>query len=394
MASDADVLIIGGGVVGLACAVEIARRGSFVTLLERHARLATEGSSRNSGVIHSGLYYPSGSNKARFCVRGRHLLEARCRRFGIPHRVLGKVIVASSDDELRTLEALARRAVENDAGPTRLLSRDELRAYEPAIEGRAALHVEATAVLRTTEYVASLKREAEALGAELHVGAEVAGIERTSDGRFTIAVHEARFTATHVVDCAGLSADVIARMAGIDVDAHGLVQRFARGSWVALDERYRKAIGGLVYPVPHVETGASSDGAPTALGIHLTRDLDGFLFAGPDLEWLEDSRVRDEHGRVRPTAFELPFDLPARLHAAVARWLPAVREDELFPLATGLRSKLHGPGEPAADFVVRDGAELGAPGFWLLAGIESPGLTASLALAEWVGAAIEEAQRS
>lgn len=384
MLREADVVVIGAGVVGLACAVELARRGHFVTVLERHARVASENSSRNSGVIHAGLHYPPGSAKARLCVRGKELLYARCRRFGLPHRKLGKLIVAHEPAELAALERLARRAEENGAGPVRLVDGIELAMLEEQIRGHAALLVEDTGVLRTQSLVHSLVDEAEALRIEVVVGMEVTSLERDahaeSRDRWEVRVHETGreaggWVAPHVIDAAGLEADRVARLAGIDTDLHGLTQRFCKGSWVALDDRYRKAIGRLVYPVPQVAGDGSA--APTALGVHLTRDLEGFLFAGPDVEWVE-----------RPD-FSLDPGKPAALRDAVARWIPGVREDELHLLAAGVRPKLHGPGEPAADFAIRDGRELGAPGLFVLAGIESPGLTASLAIAEEVAAMVE-----
>jgi L-2-hydroxyglutarate oxidase LhgO len=387
MLREADVLVIGAGVVGLACAVELAKRGHFVTVLERHDRVATENSSRNSGVVHSGLYYPAGSTKARLCVRGRELLYARCKKFGIAHRKLGKLIVARDDAEAGVLERLARRADDNGAGPVRLVDGIELAMLEEQIAGHAALLVEETGVLRTQELVRSLVREAEALRVELVVGMEVTALERDARAEtrecWEVRVHDTGreaggYVAPWVVDAAGLAADRIARLAGIDTERAGLTQRYCKGSWVALDERYRKFIGRLVYPVPHVEGDGSA--APTALGVHLTRDLEGFLFAGPDAEWVD------------APDFALDPSKPEAMRDAVARWIPTIAAHELVPLAAGVRPKLHGPGEPAADFAIRDGASLGAPGLVVLAGIESPGLTACLAIAEEV-VAIVEAQR-
>jgi D-amino-acid oxidase len=386
MLREADVLVIGAGVVGLACAVELARRGHFVTVLERHPRVATENSSRNSGVVHSGLYYPTGSAKARLCVRGRELLYARCRKFGIAHRKLGKLIVARDDAELATLERLARRADDNGAGLVRLVGGIELAMLEEQIAGHAALLVEETGILRTQELVRSLVREAEALHVEIVVGMEVTALERDvraeSRDRWELRVHDTGgeaggYVAPWVIDAAGLDADRVARLAGIDTDRAGLTQRFCKGSWVALDERYRKFVGRLVYPVPHVDGGGSA--APTALGVHLTRDLEGFLFAGPDAEWIDAPDFTLDPGK------------PEAMRDAIARWIPGIAAHELVPLAAGVRPKLVGPGEPAVDFAIRDGATLGAPGLVVLAGIESPGLTACLAIAEEVARILEDA---
>ena len=396
MLREADVVVIGAGVVGLACAVELAKRGYFVTVLERHGRVAEENSSRNSGVVHSGLYYPTGSLKQRLCVRGRELLYARCKRFGLPHARLGKLIVAKEDAELRTLELLHARAGDNGAGATRLLDGIELSMIEDTVRGQGALIVEETGVLRTQEYVRSLAREAEALRVEVLVGMEVTaivpGAQEESRSRWEIRVHDADaggFVCSTIVDAAGLGADRVARLAGIDTDAHGLTQRFCKGTWLALDERFRKAVGRLVYPAPHVvhdvrAGDAPSTGAPTSLGIHLTRDLEGFLFAGPDAEWIEvpDFTLDDSPARAE------------RYAEAIARFVPGVEARHLVPLAAGVRPKLHAPDAPAADFVIRDATALThgagqARRLVLLAGIESPGLTASLAIAEEVRALVE-----
>lgn len=389
MLREADVLVIGGGAIGLAITVSLSQQGFFVTLLEKHPRLATENSSRNSGVIHSGLYYPQGSLKAELCVRGRELLYARCKRHGIAHRRIGKLIVAQSEAEVSTLEELCARAEANGAGKVELLDAVGLSLHEENIRGRAALLVEESGVLRTHEFIRSLVAEAGALRAETFVGMEVVALDRVEDAweavvRSPEAEGTLRFRARFVVNAAGLAADEVARLAGIDVAALGLVQRFCRGTWFSLHERYRKAIGRLIYPVPqHAGAGVS------VLGVHLTRDLEGFLHAGPDAEWLEPSVASGESQR-RATTSEGFFSMehaysrrPAVLHALLP-WFPDLLEHDLTPLMCGVRPKLHGPEEPSRDFVIEEASAHGAPGFIMLLGIESPGLTASLAIAQHV----------
>ncbi|MBN8614086.1 MAG: NAD(P)/FAD-dependent oxidoreductase [Deltaproteobacteria bacterium] len=389
MLREADVVVIGAGVVGIACAVELAKRGHFVTVLERHPRIAEEGSSRNSGVIHAGLHYATGSLKQRLCVRGRELLYERCKRFGLAHKKLGKLIVARDAHEAEVLATLEQRAHDNGAGPVRLLDGIELAMMEETVRGHAALLVEESGILRTQEYVRSLAREAESLRVEVLVGMEVTSIERDVDAesrdRWVVRIaggdrDSGGWRCDHVIDAAGLGADHVARMAGVDTDAHGLTQRFCKGTWMALDERFRKAVGRLLYPTPHVVVaeGGRDGASPTALGIHLTRDLEGFLFAGPDAEWIDTPDFDLDASR----------DRAERYAAAVAMFLPDVEPRHLVPLVAGVRPKLHGPTEPAADFVIRECTELGAPRFVLLAGIESPGLTASLAIAEEVCAIV------
>jgi L-2-hydroxyglutarate oxidase LhgO len=383
MLREADVLVIGGGVVGLAITVSLSQQGYFVTLLEKHPRLATENSSRNSGVIHSGLYYPEGSLKAELCVRGRDLLYARCKRHGIAHRRLGKLIVARDEAEAGELELLAKRADANGAGNVEMLDAVGLSIHEENIRGHAALLVEETGVVRTHELIRSLTTEADALRAETFVGMEVIALERVNDAweavvRSPGSEGTLRFRGRFVVNAAGLCADHVAQLAGVDVHARGLVQRFCRGTWFSLHERYRKAIGRLVYPVPH-RAGAGVN----VLGVHLTRDLEGFLHAGPDAEWLPSL---DAHSFSLENAHARRSDVLASLVA----WFPDLKEDDLTPLMCGVRPKLHGPDEGARDFVIEEASADGAPGFIMLLGIESPGLTASLAIAERVRALIDE----
>ena len=385
MMREADVLVIGGGVVGLAVTVALSQQGFFVTLLERHPRLATENSSRNSGVIHSGLYYPEGSLKAELSVRGRGLLYTRCKRHGIAYRKLGKLIVARDEAETKTLETMALRAEKNGAGQVEMLDAVGLSIYEENIRGYAALLVEETGVVRTHELIRSLMTEADALRAESFVGMNVTALERVNDAweaevRSPDADGALRFRARVVINAAGLGADHIASLAGIDIASLGFTQHFCRGTWFSLDERFRKAVGRLIYPVPH-EAGAGVN----VLGVHLTRDLDGFLHVGPDAEWI----ARDE-----ADVFSLEGALARRpeVLASLRSYFDRgdLREEDLVPLMCGVRPKLHGPDEDARDFVIEEATAHGAPGLINLLGIESPGLTACLAIAEHVVRIVKE----
>lgn len=361
-----DAIVIGGGVVGLACAAALSRRKK-VLLLERHERNAMENSTRSSGVVHAGLHHPSDWLRTTLCLRGRELLARRARLEDIPYQVLGKWIVGGADDAPR-LEALAERA--RDRGiEARLVEGSELARLDPAVRGERALFVAPTAIVRTTSLVRSLEDECDARRVTSLRGAEVVGIDL---GPSEIAVHieGARFTAPRVVVAAGLGADHLAARAGLDPDALGIRQRYVRGTWMALDPRHRKEIASLVYPLPETD----------GLGVHLTRDVEGFLFAGPDAEWIEAP----------------DFDLPAPERAgekarafaeAIAHVLRTpVSADALHPLAVGVRPRLSARGEPARDFAIVDAARHGIAGLVVLAGIESPGLTACLAIAEEVEA--------
>jgi L-2-hydroxyglutarate oxidase LhgO len=354
-----DAIVIGAGVVGLACAAALARKGS-VLVLERHPRVGLENSARNSGVIHAGLHHPAAFLKTRLCVRGRELLYRRCVAEGIPHRRTGKLIVAQSAEDEARLWGIARHA--DDLGiESHILDAAQVREAEPAIRAHAALEVPATGIVRSQALVRSLLDECESLGAVVLTGADVAAVEPA----FRVRVNDVGLTSPRLVIAAGLASDRLAAHAGLDVDALGIRQRLVRGVWLALDERHRKAISRLVYPLPDAE----------GLGIHLTRDLDGFLLAGPDAEPIETPD------------FSLPSGREEVFAAAVARYFPAVSAADLHPCSVGVRTKLGAPGT-LRDFALLGPESHGLAGLVVLAGIESPGLTACLAIAEEVVAGL------
>jgi L-2-hydroxyglutarate oxidase LhgO len=313
-------------------------------------------------VLHAGLHHPDGWLKTTLCLRGRPMLETYAARRGVAWARTGKWIVATEENERAALEALAMRATARHLAH-RLVEGDELALLEPRLSARAALLVEATGVIRTAELARALAAEVEELGGELLVGVEVL---RVAPGE--IVLDGVTLRATTIVLAAGLATDALLAGTGLDLDALGLRQHPAKGEWVALSERHRKAISRHVYPVPH------ADGA--ALGIHLTRDVEGFLHAGPDLTWGEaDLGLRPEKV---PQFFE-----------ALRRYYPDVRADDLVPCMAGVRPKLSRQGEPARDFLVWRGEAQGLPGLVALLGIESPGLTACLALGEHVASGID-----
>ncbi len=358
-----DAVVIGGGVVGLACAARLAGEGT-VLVLERHARVGLENSARNSGVVHAGVHHPSSFLKAQLCVRGRELLYRRCVAAGIPHRRTGKLIVALSPGDEERLATIAARASEIGI-ESHMLDAAAVAEEEPALRVRAALAVPCSGIVRTQALVRSLLDETESRGGRVLTGTEVTAIEEVAGG-FAIALGDVRFVARRLVIAGGLASDRLAELAGLDLDALGLRQRYVRGTWMALDDRFRKAVSWLVYPVPDGSEG---------LGIHLTRDLDGFLLAGPDAEPVGAPDFALAAGSDRIAAFA----------AAVSAYLPGVTADDLHPCLVGVRPKLGVPGE-TRDFAIAAGELHGRAGLVVLAGIESPGLTACLAIAEEVAA--------
>ncbi len=368
-----DVAIIGGGVIGLAVAEAVSRRRGEVALLERHPAFGRETSSRNSEVIHAGIYYPPDMRKTRLCVSGRRLLYRRCAAAGIPHRRCGKLIVAVDESEASSLETLRARGEANGVENLRLIGRRELRKREPHVRAVAALHSPRTGIVDSHALMAHLATEAAAREAYVVFGAAAHGLEPTGKGwtvRYRDSAGEGVLHARAVVNAAGLAAQAVMRLAGLDPEALGLSGYFCKGDYFALRSEKRKLIGGLVYPSPE----ANLEG----LGIHTVADLGGGQKLGPNACYVDtvDYAVDPAHAEA--------------FYRSAARYLPFLEPADLAADTSGIRPKLAGPGEPPRDFHIAHEAGNGAPGFFNLAGIESPGLTACLAIADEVAALIDD----
>jgi L-2-hydroxyglutarate oxidase LhgO len=361
-----EVLVIGAGAVGLACAAALARQRHDVLVVERHAGPGREISSRNSEVIHAGLYYPRGSLKATLCVRGRELLYERCRERGIPHRRLGKHVVATDASQVSALEEICALGRSNGAGALELIDSTELERREPRVQASAALWSPETGILDSAAFIASEQAEFEARGGTVVFRTEVSELVRRGQRWWieTLGQSGERFGigATWVVNAAGLQADSIAERAGMQIDELGYRQSPCKGDYFALAPALGAITRGLVYPVP------SAGG----LGVHITVDLGGRYRLGPDVEWVDSPRYDVDPAKAESFA------------EAARRYLPEIRPEQLSPDFAGVRPKLQRPGEPPHDFVIEEGSPHGAPGLINLLGIESPGLTSALAIAERV----------
>ena len=360
------MLVVGAGIVGLAVAAQLARSGRDVIAIERHGAVLQETSSRNSEVIHAGIYYPPGSLKAALCVAGCQALTERCQRLGIPHRILGKLVVAADASELPVLERLLATGAANGVTGLRLVDAADLQRLEPAVRGAAALHSPVSGVVDSHALALSYAAEAEAHGAVLLLHTRLDGID-ASDGGYRVAVRGSggereTVRCAALVNAAGLEADAVAALAGIDVDAAGYRLHPCKGDYFALAPGAPLTLSRLVYPVP----------AGAGLGVHATPDLGGRIRFGPDAQYV--SRI---DYRVDPRKAEA-------FAAAVGRYLPELRPEWLAPDFAGIRPKLAGPGTPFRDFVVAEESAAGLPGFVNLIGIELPGLTAAPAIAERV----------
>ncbi len=364
--ADTPLTIVGAGVVGLATAARLAARYPEAVVLERRERHGTETSSRNSEVIHAGLYYPAGSRKARLCVRGRELLYERCERLGIPHARSTKLVVAIAPGEQTELERLQELARGNGV-PTRLLSAAECQDLEPAVPALSGLLSPTTGIVSAHGLMDSLLEEARRSGALLQTRAALVAIERR-DRDYLLRVRtpsgDEAFTSERVVNAAGLEADAVAALAGIDLDSAGYRQHWCKGSYFSVAGSRTHALSRLVYPVP----------TRVSLGVHAVLALDGRLRFGPDAEYLPQREADYSVDESRRAAFG----------AAVRRLLPEVEDEDLAPDIAGIRPKLQGPAEGFRDFVIAEEGPRGLPGFVNLVGIDSPGLTSALAIAEEV----------
>ncbi|MBO6940181.1 MAG: NAD(P)/FAD-dependent oxidoreductase [Deltaproteobacteria bacterium] len=352
-----EVLVIGGGVVGLATARALAEAGHEVLLVERHARFGTETTSRNSGVIHAGLYYPTDSRKARTCVAGRRALYAFAEAHGVAHQRTGKLVIATDPEEDEALEALAERAHANGVEELAWRSSAWLAEHEPSLRGIRALDVGVSGIIDAHGLVGALARSARDHGADLATSVPVTGLEAGPHG-WSVRAGDETIRARLVVNAAGHGADRIAALAGIDPDARGWRLHPWKGSYFALAASAPKPRRPLVYPLP----------TRGGLGVHLTRDLAGQTLAGPDACLARG-----------PDDLDVDPDRAAAFAASVQRYLPAIREEHLRPGYVGLRPKLRADGG-FADFVLEEDP----PQMVHLLGIESPGLTAALALADEV----------
>ena len=355
------IAVIGGGVVGLASALAIARRGRRVCVLERHARAGLETSTHNSGVIHAGLYYPAGSLKARLCVEGRERLYAFCRERAVPHVRCGKLIVAGPGEH-EALDRVLAAAGANGA-VVEPVDRAFVSAREPHVSADAALWSPDTGWVDADALVRALVAELQQLDVALLVGTPVVGCEPHAGG-LTIVTPRERIDAERVVNAAGLFADEVSRLCGgEDFTIHP-----CRGEYAELAPRARHLVRGLVYPVPH----ASGHG----LGVHLTRTLGGTVWIGPTIRFQAD-KADYERDRLPLEAFLEP----------TRALLPEVTLDDLRLGGSGIRAKLQPPAERFADFMIR--ADARNPALIHAAGIDSPGLTSSLAIGERIAHLIE-----
>lgn len=364
-----DCIVVGAGVVGLAIARELSGRGLDVLILEAADAIGTETSSRNSEVIHAGIYYPAGSLKARLCVAGRDMLYRYCTERGVPHARCGKLIAATSAEQVPMLAAIAAAAGANGVGDLKRLTAAEAQALEPALHCTAALLSPATGIIDSHALMLSLLGDAENSGAALSLSTRVVS-GRVEPGRIVLRTLDAvsgegfEIAARHVVNAAGLGAVALAgSISGLDA-ALVPTLHYAKGNYFSVTGR--APFSRLIYPVPE----------PGGLGVHLTLDLNGVARFGPDVEWTDGTDYRVDPSRAD------------RFYGEIRKYWPALADGSLQPAYSGIRPKLSARGESNADFVIQDNSVHGVESLVNLFGIESPGLTSCLAIAEHVAQCI------
>jgi L-2-hydroxyglutarate oxidase LhgO len=363
-----DCAVIGAGVVGLAIARELALAGREVVVLEAEDAIGTHTSSRNSEVIHAGLYYPKGSLKARFCVSGKRMLYDYCADRGVPHSNTGKIVVAVTNDEIATLRNYTEKSAANGVNDLRWLSREELRELEPAVECVAGFLSPSTGIVDSHALMLAYQGDAESNGAAVVLKSPILSGDISGEGIvLNVGGDEPMaILCKTVVNCGGLFAQDVAR------SIRGLPEQsipprfFAKAHYYSLSGKppFRR----LVYPVA----------SHAHLGVHVTIDLAGQVKFGPDISWVDGVDYSFDHSR-EPLFYE-----------AIRKYYPGLRDGQLQPGYTGIRPKVTGPKEPAGDFIIRGPADHGVAGLVNLYGIESPGLTASLAIAAYVLALLRD----
>jgi len=365
---DAEITIIGAGVVGLAIAEKVSKDHSNVFLIEKHPSFGQETSSRNSEVIHAGIYYTRDSLKAKLCIEGKRLLYDYCKEYNVPYNNCGKLIVATSEEEISVIEGIRQTAIGNGVDDIVVLNKDQIAELEPNIFALKALFSPSTGIVDSHSLMKRYETNTINNGCQIVYGSEVTGIKRIKDGYEIILLDtdtkEYIFTTEIVINSAGLTSDKVSEMVGIEDD--NLKILFCKGEYFRINPPKNKLINRLVYPVPHHNM--------EGIGIHVTIDMGGGVKLGPDVKYLE-SNIYD---------YKLTATKQEAFYKSAKKFLPFLEFDDIAPEMAGIRPKIQKPGDPLRDFYIMEENKRGYPGFINLIGMESPGLTSSIAIANYV----------
>ncbi|MFH1245335.1 MAG: NAD(P)/FAD-dependent oxidoreductase [Candidatus Omnitrophota bacterium] len=369
---NADITIVGAGIIGLAVSSFVSVRQCPVYVLEKNLSFGQETSSRNSEVIHSGIYYPRNSLKAKTCVEGNRLIYQFCDKHNIPCKKTGKLVVAAEEKEIPFLERLWQNGRQNDVLGLRMLSGKEIKDIEPNIKAKACLFSAETGIIDAHSLMRYLFQKAKSQNAEFIFGAEVISIDKQKTG-YKVTVRDTdgekfSFPTKILINCAGLFSDTIAEMAGLDPKKEGYLLQYCKGEYFRVHSAKAGLIKHLVYPVP--------DYRGVSLGIHATLDLGGGLRLGPDAQYIGRDNID----------YSVDSRKREKFYRSVRNFLPFIESGDLGADSAGIRPKLAGADHGFKDFVICHEEKKGFPGFINLIGIESPGLTASLAIGKYVNA--------
>ncbi|RJQ51839.1 MAG: NAD(P)/FAD-dependent oxidoreductase [Nitrospiraceae bacterium] len=365
---EVKITIIGAGVAGLAIAAELSSKYDSIVALEKHNTFGQETSSRNSEVVHAGIYYQEGSLKARLCIEGAQRLYELCEINSIPHKRLGKLIVATDQSELPVIEELLKKGERNGARDLKLLSKNEIGKLEPHTNAVAALYSPDTGIIDSHSLMKHFHTVSESNGVLFAFNSEVEILEKEDDW-FIVGVRQENYKLKSkvVINCAGLASDHIANMAGIDIEKNKYKLKYCKGSYFSYAEP--SPVKMLVYPVPHDQL--------TGLGVHATLDMGGRLRFGPDTEYVDH------------IDYKVDINKKGMFYKGALKIIPGLHEDSFVPDMAGIRPKLQGPGEKTRDFIIAEESDKKLNGLINLIGIESPGLTAAPAIAKMVSGIVD-----
>ena len=373
MNADVQITIIGAGVIGLAVASQLTDYSNNIVVIERNKRFGEETSSRNSEVIHSGIYYPEGSLKAKLCVQGRDMLYDLCDRENLPYKKCGKLIVATSEGEVQQLDVLHGKAIKNGVNDLEFMDETQIQKMEPHIVALKGLYSPSTGIIDSHSLMQHFERRCKERGVDFAYSSEVSDIDLVKDTYRISTVDstgdEFSFTSSFVINSAGLESDKIAQMPGIHDPNYKI--HFCKGEYFSIKPPKNKLINHLIYPVPFKKL--------IGLGVHATVDLDGGLRLGPNATYMDENNYD----------YSIDESLKIDFLESAKRFMPFLEIDDLNPDYAGIRPKIQAMGEGVKDFIIRNETSRGFNNFINLIGIESPGLTACLAIAKYVSDLIE-----
>ncbi len=368
--TDYDVLVIGAGVVGLAAAQRLASKNMSVLVCERRGSFGNETSSRNSEVIHAGIYYKTDSLKAKLCVPGNEKLYDWCKKYDVPHKRTGKYIIASKPDELDNLNSIYNQGLANGVKGLEFVSEKEVNAAEPYIISAGAIFSPNTGIVDSHKLMESFILKAEENNCDfayIHTVSSINYVNNYFDVRIIGPENEETvIKVKYIINAAGLDADTVAASAGIDIDKNDYRLNYCRGHYFRISSSKKHLASHLIYPVPPADK--------SSLGIHVTLDLNGELKLGPDTEYLSD-RLQD---------YSVSESLREKFYIAASRYIKGLDIDDIYPDQSGIRPKLQKENGVVRDFIIREESDKNLPGLINMIGIESPGLTCSLEIADYI----------